>query len=227
MVFGLPIATTCSRRGAISFEHRQPFSGDAGFVQQQAGQIAAGSRQARNEAGADWIGHVGEHDRDGAALALQRRGDRCRMRQDRFRLKRDQLLGTAVETGPSGRRRSGSRCGRCGLPPSPIARGPAEIPAMRAAVSGSSLAGDHEHPDMPQAASCARTASGIATAAQPTPAMKSRRPHSITSSARASSVGGTSRPSVLAAGRLITNSNLVACMTGKSDGLAPWRMRPA
>src|SRR5262245_10377081 len=34
--------------------------------------------------------------------------------------------------------------------------------------------------------------------------------HSITSSARASSVAGTSRPSASAVGRLMTNSNLVA-----------------
>ena len=38
------------------------------------------------------------------------------------------------------------------------------------------------------------------------------RTHSITSSARASSVGGTSRPSALAVLRLMTNSNLVGCM---------------
>src|SRR6516162_8363718 len=36
------------------------------------------------------------------------------------------------------------------------------------------------------------------------------RTHSITSSARAESAGGTSRPSVFAVVRLITNSNLVA-----------------
>src|SRR6516225_2160550 len=45
--------------------------------------------------------------------------------------------------------------------------------------------------------------------------------HSITSSARASSVGGTSRPSALAVIRLMTSSNLVGCSTGKSAGLAP------
>src|SRR5262249_19023215 len=39
-------------------------------------------------------------------------------------------------------------------------------------------------------------------------------PHSITSSARASSVGGRSRPSALAVLRLITSSNLVDCWTG-------------
>src|SRR5262249_32164704 len=51
-------------------------------------------------------------------------------------------------------------------------------------------------------------------------------PHSITSSARASSVVGTVRPIVFAVCRLMTNSNLVGCTTGKSVGLAPLRMRP-
>ena len=50
--------------------------------------------------------------------------------------------------------------------------------------------------------------------------------HSITSSARASRFGGTSSPSVLAVLRLMTNSNLVGCWTGRSAGLAPLRMRP-
>src|SRR5215470_19896657 len=48
--------------------------------------------------------------------------------------------------------------------------------------------------------------------------------HSITSSAMASSVGGTPRPKALAVLRLITNSNLVACWTGKSEGFAPLRI---
>src|ERR1019366_5808121 len=44
-------------------------------------------------------------------------------------------------------------------------------------------------------------------------------PHSITSSARASSVGGMVMPSVLVVLRLITSSNLVGCSTGRSAGL--------
>src|SRR5262249_19771460 len=48
--------------------------------------------------------------------------------------------------------------------------------------------------------------------------------HSITSSARASKIGETSKPSALAALRLITNSNLVPCWTGKSAGFAPLRI---
>jgi hypothetical protein len=45
--------------------------------------------------------------------------------------------------------------------------------------------------------------------------------HSITSSARASSVGGTSRPSALAVLRLMTSSNFVGCSAGISAGLPP------
>src|SRR5262249_34051291 len=47
--------------------------------------------------------------------------------------------------------------------------------------------------------------------------------HSITSSARASSLSGTSRPSALAVLRLSTRSNLVDCMTGRSAGRSPLR----
>jgi hypothetical protein len=50
--------------------------------------------------------------------------------------------------------------------------------------------------------------------------------YSITSSARASSVGGISRPSVFAVLRLMTSSNLVGCITGKSAGLSPLRILP-
>src|SRR5262249_23577616 len=51
--------------------------------------------------------------------------------------------------------------------------------------------------------------------------------HSITSSATASSVGGTSRPRAFAVLRLMTSSNFVGCTTGRSAGLSPFRIRPA
>jgi hypothetical protein len=50
--------------------------------------------------------------------------------------------------------------------------------------------------------------------------------HSITSSARASTDGGTSISSALAVCRLIMNSNVLARITGRSAGIAPLRMRP-
>src|SRR6516162_11474169 len=57
--------------------------------------------------------------------------------------------------------------------------------------------------------------------------VKSRHPsrHSITSSAVASRVGATVRPSVLAVLRLMTNSNLLGCWTARSAVFSPLRMR--
>src|SRR5262245_41926474 len=49
--------------------------------------------------------------------------------------------------------------------------------------------------------------------------------HSITSSARASSVGGTSRPSAFAVLRLMTSSYFVGVCTGRSAGFSPLRIR--
>src|SRR6266403_3543351 len=50
------------------------------------------------------------------------------------------------------------------------------------------------------------------------------RTHSITSSARASNVGGTVRPTALAVLRLMNSSTLVGCWTGISTGFAPLRI---
>src|SRR5262249_34973110 len=50
--------------------------------------------------------------------------------------------------------------------------------------------------------------------------------HSITSSAVASSIGATLRPSIRAICPLMTSSNLVDCTTGRSARFAPLRMRP-
>src|SRR5262245_5678306 len=50
------------------------------------------------------------------------------------------------------------------------------------------------------------------------------QPHSITSSARASTVGGISRPSAFAVLRLMISSNLVGCSIGRSAGLAPFKI---
>jgi hypothetical protein len=53
------------------------------------------------------------------------------------------------------------------------------------------------------------------------------RLYSITSSAVASNVAGTVRPSALAVLRLMTRSYLVGAWTGSSFGFAPLRMRSA
>src|SRR5262249_3766867 len=51
------------------------------------------------------------------------------------------------------------------------------------------------------------------------------RAYSITSSARASNAGATSRPRARAVFRLITSSYLVGDCTGRSPGFSPLRMR--
>ena len=53
-----------------------------------------------------------------------------------------------------------------------------------------------------------------------------RQFYSITSSARPSSESGKVRPSVLAVLRLMMNSTLVDCWTGKSVGFSPFNIRP-
>ena len=50
--------------------------------------------------------------------------------------------------------------------------------------------------------------------------------YSMISSASADRFGGTSMPSALAVLRLMTNSNLVDCTTGKSPGFSPLRILP-
>src|SRR5215468_1534552 len=50
--------------------------------------------------------------------------------------------------------------------------------------------------------------------------------HSITSSASAKSLSGIWRLSAFAVLRLMTRSNLIVCMTGRSAGFAPLRIRP-
>jgi hypothetical protein len=59
---------------------------------------------------------------------------------------------------------------------------------------------------------------------KPTYAVQQNRDYSITSSARASSVADTSKPSAMAVTRLTTSSNLVGCSTGRSAGFVPRRI---
>ena len=57
---------------------------------------------------------------------------------------------------------------------------------------------------------------------------RSKTGYSITASARASKIGGTSRPIALALLRLMTSSNLVGCCTGRSAGCRKrWSERKA
>src|SRR5262249_39798638 len=84
----------------------------------------------------------------------------------------------------------------------------------------------HEYPDAPHPLAVLRSRSdrprGRCAAEKRDEVAPS---HSITSSARASTVGGISRPSAFAVLRLTTSSYLVGACTGKSDGFSSLRMR--
>src|SRR6516225_8482317 len=85
----------------------------------------------------------------------------------------------------------------------------------------------HEHPDAPHAIGLLRPRRErprCYRAAEQRDELAPR--HSITSSAMESTSPGMVRPSALAVLRLITNANLVACITGRSPGLAPLSTRP-
>ena len=137
---GLAIRAARARRGAISLSMRQPLADDARLVVQHAGEVAARPRQARDEARADRVGDVDEHDRDRAGLTLQGGGDRGVYARGSRRVAGRSARSRAPETGRAGRPRSDSRCGRCGPPTIRALRAPAEMPARRDFVSGSSSA---------------------------------------------------------------------------------------
>jgi hypothetical protein len=60
-----------------------------------------------------------------------------------------------------------------------------------------------------------------------THAMQQKARHSITSSARATKVGGMVIPTAFAVFRLMTSSNLVGCTIGRFAGFSPFNTRPA
>ena len=108
----------------------------------------------------------------------------------------------------------------------PASCSPCRNAARRICDSGFVRTGPHEHADPPHALALLR----VARERPRRRARKSRDElapsHSITSSARASSFAGTSRPSALAVLRLITISNFVGCITGSSLGFSAFRIRP-
>jgi hypothetical protein len=67
---------------------------------------------------------------------------------------------------------------------------------------------------------------GISALGQKQTHAPQRDRYSIISSAVESSDGGIVTPSAFAVLRLMTNSNLVGCCTGRSEGFSPLRIRP-
>src|SRR5882757_9832354 len=125
-----------------------------------------------------------------------------------------------------------------------VARGPAGVDPQVAAVAPAQLLQGlcerreaglsfrivrgpiHEHADAPDAVALLRTRrerpkKGRRRRCTAEKGSELAAVHSITSSARASTVSGTARPSAFAVLRFITSSNLVGACTGRSAGLPP------
>src|SRR5262249_12778678 len=207
-------------------EQFEPFRGDRVFERGEPGGIAARPRQAIDQASADWVDHATEHDRYCAGRLLHCGHVEAGISNDDVRRECDQFRGVFAGSVD-------------------IASGPADVEA-RVAAGGPAqfrqllhdrgelslalpiaLARRQEHADAAHALwllrsrrkrpRCRRAAKQRDELAPPH--------HSITSSARASTVGGTLRPSAFAVLRLTTVSYLVGCCTVGSAGFATLSVR--
>src|SRR5262249_15340854 len=191
----------------------------------KAGDVAARPRQAIDEAGADRIGDDREHDRNGAGRLTQ--GPQCGAGKshDDVRPERDQF-------GREFANAIGIPCGPAVIDPHVAALGPARLLQSLQERRDAGLAyrmvfGErHKHTDALDLRALLRTRRERprdCRAAEQRDELAAF--HSITSSARASTVGGTSSPSTLAVLRLIISSYFVGACTGRSAAFSPLRMR--
>src|SRR5262249_30595078 len=183
-------------------------------------------RQTLHETSSDWIGHLNEYNRERARRLQQRCCGWAARHQSDIRREGDQFCGRFLN----------ALC---------IPSAPANLAMQVAPFAPSQLLHPlqerreprlssliirrvvHEHADPPHPGGvllCSRRQRPrhcrAANKRDELPA-----PHSILSSARVTTVGGTVRSSAFAVLRLITSSTLVGACTGRSAGLAPRKMR--
>src|SRR5262249_19498596 len=207
-------------------EQFQPFPAQAVFEIHKAGNVAARPGQVIDEAGADRIGYAIEHNRNRPGLPPQRRHAQGASSQDDVRRECDQFcrvcaVAVAVVSPPAG----GAPHVAAGAPAQLLQdlwerreAGPA-VWIVRGRV--------HEHADTPNPLALLRPRRERPRRRTAEQSDERAPPHSITSSASASSLSGIWRPSAFAVLRLMASSNLFGNSTGRSAGFAPLRMRPA
>src|SRR5262249_21766453 len=194
------------------------------MLTRQAGDVAARSRQTLDDACADRISRSREHDRDHRCRLLGRERRESVVRHDNIDLKPDELGGDLGKSLVASLGPAILDCEIAAVAPPQFPQSPDKGRSQFALCrcrTGAQQANDRwlallrARRERPRYSRAAEQGDEFAPL------------HSITSSARASSIGGTSRPRAFAVLRLIKNSNLVGCMTGRSAGLAPFRTRPA
>src|SRR5262249_33027496 len=184
----------------------------------------------RNEAAADRVGDVGEDDRDGAGFALEGLHHRSDAGEDQVGCRSDELGRVFLKELGVARRPAVLEADVVAFLPAELLH---RLPERREPRPrfGVALGSGRDDPDPPHPFGLLRPRRERprgCRAAEQRDELASFHVcnHSITSSAWASSDGGTSKRSALAVLRLITSSNLVAWLTGRSAGLAPLRTRP-
>src|SRR5262249_50285073 len=206
-------------------EYFRPFRSHAVFVTREPGGIAAWPRQGCDVDGSDLIGNDNEYNRHNAGHLQQRPHSRAAIREDDLRRKRNHFR-CLFEGGCNACTKTDVELNIATFDPTQFLQA---LNEHRNAVLCHLIVGIQrdEHTNAPHALAllrprrerpgCDRTAEKRYELAA--------SDHSITSSARASTIGGISRPIAFAVLTLITNVNLVGRSIGKSAALAPLRMR--
>jgi hypothetical protein len=192
--------------------------------QSHSGHIAARPAEARDQAGGDRVAADPEHDRDGRTRGLRREsGNVTPGRHDDGHLPAHQIGGegrqSAVVTArPAEFDGHVVPVNETALPQAGAERVEEVHGILRRPGAHVS---DHRNGRLLRARGerpCGRRSAEKRNELAPL--------HSITSSARADRVGEISSPSAFAVFRLITNSYLVDCITGRSADLSPLSTRP-
>src|SRR5262249_23807889 len=206
-------------------EHLQPFRADAVFIRGKTGDVATRPRQTIDEARADRIGGDHEHDRHVGCRAPQWPHRRAARGEDHVRRKRDEFRGIFASVVLVA-------CGPAIVDLNVVPDSPAQLlqPLQKCRVASLHLGiiggVGHERAYAPHALGLLRTHRERPRCRSAAEQRYELAPahHSITSSARATKIGETSKPKALAVLRLTTNSNLVPCSTGRSAGFDPLRI---
>src|SRR5262245_50874216 len=165
-----------------------------------------------------------ENDRNGAGRLQQRPQSRAASGQDDVRCERDQFRSVSANAITIARTPAV-------VDPHVAANAPAQLlqPVRERGGAGGSFrvlgSHAHQHADAPYVLALLRARRERPRSRAAEQRDEFATPHSIASLARASSVGGTSRPSAFAVLRLMISSYVVGACTGKSAGCSPLRMR--
>src|SRR5262245_42691621 len=206
-------------------EQLKPLASHRSFRDGETGDVPARAVEPGDDANGDGVGRVRKDDRDRPCLPLEGSGPRGPVCHDDVLLQADQLLrqrwySIGVNAGPPK------------VHPYITAIGPTQFRKRLHERRHASLrlgvvfVERHEHAYAPHAVARLRARRDRPRRRAANNCDELPPFHSITSSARASSMNGTSRPRALAVFRLMSSSNLVDCRTGRSVGLAPLRMLP-